>query len=234
MHHQKDYFNISPLFSVRDRIKEKNTGDHHVDMLTSVEADKKILFPHLYANGFDCYWSQGKKMYEKIPPNDPLHFLTQSQRLILSGCGKVLFIYECDKIERILPVVAFTLEITGNDFNTRLSNKPRINLAQNVVRTLQQMSDYNDKLVYVYNILQGFSLYFLIVTSTGLFWFDCFNNIPLDQLYLTYRETPEKLDRIATKSSFQSKGRFHDIYKDDRLKKEISQALHNKSKYDSK
>jgi len=61
--------------------------------------------------------------------------------------------------------------------------------------------------------MYNLNLHFLIITKTGQFWADKFTNILKEDYYLTYRNDPNHLDRLAVKPDTQV-GQFHSIKKD--------------------
>lgn len=169
---------------------------------------EEYLIPALRQAGYRARIIQGKEFSSGLKPKTEESYPKTPPRLLLKGAGLFLEVWPKDNPKYKIVFKPFVIESTKPQF---LGNRPRWNLNEELYKQVEKWAE-GIRVRCLHNLMYSLDLHFLIVTKTGMFWADKFTNILKDDYYLTYRNDPKHLDRLAVRAGSQV-GQFHSIKK---------------------
>lgn len=169
---------------------------------------EEVIIPLLKEIGYDGRLVTSKIVNKKLKIKEHEDWSTVHPRTMLKQSGMYLEIWPQYNPKYKIVVMPFVVESTKPK---HLGNRPRFNLNPEYVRILNETSHKNIHSKLVHHFFFVLDLHFLIVTKTGMFWLEKYNNIPYEKYYMTYRNDPKVLDRIAVKAEVQQKGVFRSV-----------------------
>jgi len=172
------------------------------------EANKidEVLIPQLHKYGFLFEWVKYldvKKTYIKTGNSelDEIKQLLWKRRHGL--LAKISHRRQPEKFIYVQPKVIY-----GTD-SRFLKTYPHVNTAPSIVTKMEEADLDTQEVVYEH--LKEANIHFLIMTMSGVFWFNKFSDFPIHYYDLTYRKTITKLyDRLRFVSKYQ-KNNWHYI-----------------------
>lgn len=189
------------------QLKRKKHG-MYADSSRAGSDIEEFVIPALQKIGFKVRIIQGKEFSKGLKIKEHEDYPQQNPRILLKGAGLFLEVWSKENPEYRIVFKPFVIDQTKPKF---LGNRPRWNLNKELYDYIMGIAP-GIRVRILHNMLYLLDLHFIIVTKTGQFWAGRFVDMKKEVYYLTYRNDPKHLDRLAVKAGEQT-AQFHSISK---------------------